>query len=147
MVRINLIDPLYLMDQHLLAEHNEMLMLISYFRRYPLTRDDASRIPERFVLGRGHMIFFKDKLLYIKRRHDEIREEMARRGYRSRRVISIDCFPRTMLRDWRPDAHDVTIIKARLIERVRSKPWLYTYYGRRLALDTLIRLIEDATWH
>lgn len=149
MVRVNLIDPSYLTDQHLLAEHNEILMLISYLKRYPMRPDgaDRMRIPERFTLGKGHMLFFKDKLLYIKRRHDSIREEMCRRGYASRKVISIECFPSVMLNDWRPEELDVRIIKARLIDKVKAKPWFYTYYKRKLDLEALLHLIKSATWH
>ncbi len=146
MVRVNLIDPLYLTDQHLLAEHNELLMLTAYLRRYPLQIRDLSKIPERFTLGRGHMTFFKDKVLYLKRRHDALRDEMARRGYTSRKILSIDGFPRIMLNDWRPEPEDVRLVKARIVERIRAKPWIYTYYRRKLGLEELVCLIESATW-
>ncbi|MEM4398440.1 MAG: pyrimidine dimer DNA glycosylase/endonuclease V [Candidatus Nitrosocaldus sp.] len=147
MVRVNLIDSLYLTDQHLIAEYNEILMLISYLRRYPLRHYDVTRIPKRFTLGKGHMIFFKDKVLYLKRRHDSIREEMGKRGYVSRRVLSIDGFPSIMLNDWLPDEQDVMLIKSRLVDKVRTKPWFYTYYGYRLGVDELVSLIEFAIWH
>jgi len=32
MVKINLIHPRYLTDQHLIAEYNEILMLLAYLR-------------------------------------------------------------------------------------------------------------------
>ncbi|MFN4336341.1 MAG: pyrimidine dimer DNA glycosylase/endonuclease V [Candidatus Nitrosocaldus sp.] len=147
MVRVNLIDPLYLTDQHLVAEYNEILMLISYLRRHPLRDYGIIRIPKRFTLGKGHMIFFKDKVLYLKRRHDSLRYEMGRRGYTSRRVVSIDGFPRIMLCDWSPDEDDVSLIKSRLIDKIKAKPWFYTYYRRKLDVDELIHLIESATWH
>ncbi len=147
MVRVNLICPLYLTDQHLIAEYNEILMLISYLRSHPLRDHDLTRIPRRFTLGKGHMIFFKDKVLYLKRRHDSLRYEMARRGYTSRRVVSTDGFPNIMLGDWRPDEDDVSLIKSRLIDKVKAKPWFYTYYRRKVGVDELIRIIGSATWH
>lgn len=147
MVRVNLIKPLYLTDQHLIAEYNEILMLISYIKHHPLTRDDLTRIPKRFTLGKGHMIFFKDKVLYLKRRHDSIRDEMGKRGYVSRKVLSIDGLPSVMLNDWCPDGEEVKIIKARLMDKIKTKPWFYTYYGRKVGLDELLHIIKSATWH
>lgn len=52
MVRVNLIDPKFLSDQHIIAEYDEILMLISYIRRSKI-RDD---IPKRYCLGKGHDI-------------------------------------------------------------------------------------------
>ncbi|GAY26360.1 hypothetical protein ATG_15630 [Desulfurococcaceae archaeon AG1] len=146
MVRVNLIDPLYLTDQHLIAEYNEILMLIAYLRRYPLDRDDPARIPQRFTLGKGHMVFFKNKVLYLKRRHDSLREEMTRRGFKANKTLSTEGFPPSMLNDWHPDEDDVRVVKARIIEKIRAKPWFYTYYRRRLSLEELIDLIKNATW-
>ena len=35
MVRVNILNPRSLADQHLIAEYNEILMLISYIKKYP----------------------------------------------------------------------------------------------------------------
>ena len=72
MVRVNLIHPKSLADQHLIAEYDEILMLLGYVRRYP----KKENIPEKYTLGKGHIKFFKDKLLYLKKRHELIKEEM-----------------------------------------------------------------------
>ena len=58
MVRINLINPRYLADQHLIAEYDEILMLLGYVKRYPKIDD----IPTNYCLGKGHIRFFKDKI-------------------------------------------------------------------------------------
>ena len=104
MVRINLIHPRYLTDQHPIAEYNEILMLLAYVRRYP--KNDGVR-EERFKLGEGHMKFFKDKLLYIKRRHDAIREEMLARGYRASKSVDLSIYPKELLNDWSPSDNDL----------------------------------------
>ena len=39
MVRINLVEPKKLADQHLIAEYDEILMLLGYVRRYPEVKD------------------------------------------------------------------------------------------------------------
>ena len=76
MVRINLINPKKLADQHLVAEHNEILMLLGYVRKHPM----CLNIPETYCLGRGHIKFFKNKLLYLKKRHELIKKEMIKRA-------------------------------------------------------------------
>jgi deoxyribonuclease (pyrimidine dimer) len=77
MVRINIINPQNLADQHLIAEYDEMLMLLGYIKRYPEVKE--GEIPKEYCLGTGHMRFFKDKLLYIKNRHELIKKEMRRK--------------------------------------------------------------------
>ena len=61
MVRINLVHPKKLADQHLIAEYNEILMLIGYVRKYP----PLENIPDSYKLGKGHVKFFKNKLDYL----------------------------------------------------------------------------------
>ena len=63
MVRINLINPKKLTDQHLIAEYNEILMLLGYVKKYP----KLEKIPSKYNLGKGHMLFFKNKLKYLKK--------------------------------------------------------------------------------
>ena len=53
MVRINIIEPRKLADQHLIAEYNEILMLFGYVRKHPRREN----IPERYLLGPGHIKF------------------------------------------------------------------------------------------
>jgi len=84
MVRVNIINPENLSDQHLIAEYNEILMLVSYVKRYP----NLKGIPEKFCLGTGHMKFFKDKIKYIKSRHEKIKKEMKNRGFFPQKTIN-----------------------------------------------------------
>ena len=74
MVRVNLIPPRKLADQHLIAEYNEILMLLGYVRKYPMTEE----IPKNYCLGKGHIKFFKNKLLYLKKRHENLKNEMKK---------------------------------------------------------------------
>ena len=46
MVRINLVDPKKLSDQHLIAEYDEILMLTAYIKKYPKIED----IPKKYLL-------------------------------------------------------------------------------------------------
>jgi hypothetical protein len=50
MVRVNLIEPRRLSDQHLLAEYNEILMLFGYIKKFPAAK---APVPENYVLGKA----------------------------------------------------------------------------------------------
>ncbi len=81
MVRINLINPRYLSDQHLIAEYDEILMLLGYVKKYSILK--LEEIPKKYCFGEGHIKFFKNKLLYLKRRHELIKKEMQNRGFKT----------------------------------------------------------------
>ena len=117
MVRINIINPKFLTDQHLIAEYNEMLMLVGYVKKYPCIKD----IPERYVLGKGHMKFFKNKLLYIKKRHENIKKEMRKRNFKAEKTIYIEKFPKKLKNDFKPSEKDKKITNKRLMEKIESK--------------------------
>lgn len=121
MVRINLIEPRRLSDQHLIAEYNEILMLVGYVRKYPLLEG----IPSQFCLGEGHIKFFKDKLGYICDRHRLIRAEMGRRGFKNSKEICVEG------KKWKPSERDIDCIKKRIREKIKIKPDFYRYYGEK----------------
>jgi len=126
MVRVNIISPKLLADQHLIAEYNEILMLFGYVKKHPKT----GKIPKEYCLGKGHMLFFKNKLKYLKKRHELLKKEMLRRGFIPKKTISLKGFPRKLLNGWRPKEKDFRIIKKRLREKISKKPGFYKYCGR-----------------
>jgi len=126
MVRINLINPKKLSDQHLIAEYNEILMLLGYVRKFPNLDND---IPKRYKLGKGHIKFFKNKLIYLKKRHEIIKKEMSNRGFETNISIDLRGFSKELIKDWHPKDEDFEVIKKRLIEKINLKPRYYRYYG------------------
>jgi deoxyribonuclease (pyrimidine dimer) len=141
MVRINLINPKNLSDQHLIAEYNEILMLIGYVKKHP----QLEKIPKNYALGKGHIIFFKNKLKYLKNRHEQIKKEMKKRGFKAEKTINIGKFSKEMQKDWRPSAKDKEIIKKRLIERVKLKPDFHKYYRKKRTKKFLVDLVKEGT--
>jgi deoxyribonuclease (pyrimidine dimer) len=143
MVRINLIQPKYLSDQHLLAEHTEILMLCSYIKRYP--KIDGSE-PINYTLGKGHIKFFKDKILYLRKRFLYIQKEMIERGYIvkanfmdfSNNEYDSNC------NFYTPTEEALQIIKERIKERLFKKLNWYTYYGCCLTKEEWERKIQEA---
>jgi deoxyribonuclease (pyrimidine dimer) len=141
MVRVNLIDPGALADQHLVAEYREILMLLGHARKHP---PQPGTLPSTYRLGKGHILFFKDKLRYLSQRHGLLCVEMRRRGMHPLLVADLSSFPGWMLQGWSPRPEDVKIIKSRLVQKLRMKEGFYRYEGRPQTTAHLVRLVERA---
>ncbi|MDO8481453.1 MAG: pyrimidine dimer DNA glycosylase/endonuclease V [Nanoarchaeota archaeon] len=139
MVRINLIAPSKLADQHLVAEYNEILMLLGYVRKHPEKKD----IPTEYCLGIGHIRFFKDKLVYLQKRHELIKTEMRARGFSPTKNISLSGFPSYLKTSWCPLAGDVEIIKRRISEKLLKKPDYYRYHSEPRPVSFFLGLLEN----
>ncbi len=139
-MRINLIKPEFLADQHLIAEFNEILMLVAHAKKHPNIID----LPKNFCLGKGHILFFKNKLRYLKNRHNELKKEMKKRGFRAKRSVKLKGAKRKLINDWKPKKRDKEIIKKRLIYKIKLKPNFYRYYSTKRSQKFLLDLIKNA---
>lgn len=139
MVRINLINPKNLADQHLIAEYNEILMLLGHVDKFPVIRDQ----PKEYCLGKGHITFFKDKIKYLKERHELIKKEMKRRGFKTSKTINLNKYPKEYKKDWKLRPKDKEIIKKRIIEKINLKPDYYRYKGKKKPKKYFINLIKN----
>ena len=138
MVRINIINPKKLADQHLIAEYNEILMLIGYVRKYP----KLGEVPSKYTLGKGHVLFFKNKLKYLKKRHELIKIEMKKRGFKTNKKISLSKFKKELIHDWKPSKAGIEIIKKRLKQKIRFRSDFYRYYGVKRKKKFFIDLLQ-----
>lgn len=138
MVRVNLVNPECLTDQHLVAEYDEMLMLVAYVREH----QDLEGIPDDYCLGKGHIKFFKNKIGYLKKRHELLKKEMRRRGFVARKTLDARGIDKGMLKDWKPNPQDLRIIKKRLKQKVLLKPEWYRYYRKNRTKQFLLKLIS-----
>lgn len=140
MVRVNLINPKYLADQHLVAEYLEIIMLVESARKHP----NPKSIPESYKLGEGHINFFKDKLKYLAKRHELIKKEMKKRGFEVRKKLNLSGMRKSQIKDWNPKDPELKIIKKRLIERINKKPDWYRYYGKNIGRKKLVEMTKNA---
>lgn len=140
MVRVNIINPRLLADQHLMAEHLEIIMLVEYARRHPST----DKIPQRYCLGTGHILFFKNKIKYLQKRDKKIQEEMKRRGFKPKTKLNIKGIKKNLLKDWAPLPGDRDIIRKRILWKIKHKPNYYRYYGEKKPLSFFLKLISRA---
>jgi len=140
MVRINIINPKSLADQHLVAEYLEIIMLLSHIKKHP----EIKEIPKEYCLGKGHIKFFKNKLLYLKKRHELLKKEMQKRGFKAEKTINLNIYKKEMRKDWKPKLKDKKIIKERLMQKIKKKPKWYRYYGEKKQLKFYKDLIKKS---
>lgn len=139
MVRVNLIHPSKLADQHLIAEYNEILMLVAYVRKFPA----LDGIPKDYVLGKGHIKFFKNKLGYLQERHKEISGEMLRRNFKVNKKINVEGFGKEYFSFWEPKKKDFDLIKKRIVEKINLRPDFYRYCGEKKEAGFFVDLLYN----
>ena len=71
MTRINLVPPIELTDQHLIAEYREIFMVAGSLRRTLLSKNgyDESKVSKKYTLNKGHVYFFYNKGKYLHKRY------------------------------------------------------------------------------
>ena len=84
MTRINLVDPSHLTDKHLMAEYRELPRIFTAvikLQEHSKKPSDVD-IPDQYVLGKGHVKFFYNKIGWLRFRYEQIRKELVySRGY------------------------------------------------------------------
>jgi deoxyribonuclease (pyrimidine dimer) len=136
MTRINSnVDPKQLMDQHLMAEYRELPMVLASLRRSLKTqseREVLKKIPPKFTLNKGHVLFFYNKLTFLRNRYDRLVSELHNRGYNldQGRVLDLNGIPSTFFNDWSATPTDDAVLEQRIKEKIAMKPSWYKYYGK-----------------
>mgnify|MGYP003122822287 CR=1 FL=1 len=119
MTRINVgIPPAELVNQHLLAEHRELKRIPNCVAKGKYNMDG---IPEVFKLGTGHVKFFYNKLLYLKKRYVSLYEECVKRGFNVQNYIEAwNDVPEELMNDYKVKSNDAKIIRERINERLNK---------------------------
>ena len=127
MTRINLVSPVELSDQHLIAEYHELPRVLKQ-------NINTTNAPKRYCLGKGHVKWAKSRSLFLHVRYLELVNEMLYRGFKvnySWREL-IDGYPVKPSDDnfYISTKEDVALNKARLIEKYKLKPDWYKWTKR-----------------
>ena len=119
MTRINAgIPPAELVNQHLLAEHREIKRIPNCVAKGKYNMDG---IPDRFKLGTGHVKFFYNKLLYLRKRYVILYEECIKRGFNVQNYIEAwNDVPEDLMNDYEVRSNDAKIIRERINERLNK---------------------------
>lgn len=134
MTRINTIDPVLLVDQHLMAEYREITRISALSK--------VCDIPSQYVLGTGHCKFFYDKGIFLFNRRLSIYRELLKRKF------NVNWYEYTLHAcglnlDWNPTSQDHIINLQRLDEKVKQKPGFYKFHSVVVTDDFYSRQLVD----
>jgi len=135
MTRINIIPPLELTDQHLVAEYREIFMIGPSLQRSLKSKNwNKDKIPTQYTLNKGHVMFFYDKGRYLYNRYDQLRNEMINRNMNPNpdRIFPLEHFPLDYQNDWSPRLVDFDIARERIDLRISQRSNWYRYNGKIL---------------
>ena len=126
MTRINLVDPRYLTNAHLMAEYRELPRIFTSVRKLVsrgISLKEVHGIPDTYKLGTGHVKFFYPKLFWLRERYITLYEELIRRGFNLDKTIyvdvryGIDDIPAEWFGNYLPKPEDLYLNMARLAKR------------------------------
>ena len=132
-MRINVIDPKYLADNHLIAEYREMKMAPHFYLLSSKTKNgiDKRKISERYILNKGHAFMWYDKMNFIKKRFDLILLEMKERGFKTNfDKLNFEGIPQEAFGDFSPNLDEKKINLERILLRIAKQPHWYKYKGK-----------------
>ena len=120
MTRINVgIEPKYLTNKHLLAEHREITRIP---RAIKVGKFSFRNMPEKFTLGNGHVKFFYNKIKYLHSRYIALYNECIERGFNvSNYSSAFDGIPAEFYNDYNPSHADMIIIIDRILEKLSTQ--------------------------
>lgn len=152
MTRINsAIDPKNLTDEHLMAEHRELERIPNAVIRQALSSGLEPNKVEKFTLGKGHVLFFYDKLAFLYRRYVDIHKECHLRGIRvlnfSDSFMDAKNLAPSCWNDYTPTFEEHGILVEHIAQRIMGSPKsCFRYYGRVLSKFEAINLLINSKY-
>lgn len=152
MTRINsAIDPKNLTDEHLMAEHRELKRIPNAVIRQALSSGLKPNKVEKFTLGKGHVLFFYDKLAFLYRRYVDIHKECHLRGIRvmnfSDSFMDAKNLAPSCWHDYKPTDEEYDLLIERITQRIRESPKLcFRHFGDIISKITAINLLKDSKY-
>jgi deoxyribonuclease (pyrimidine dimer) len=128
-----------------MAEYRELPMIAGSLRRSLKSKKGLPPIPNKYLLGKGHVSFFYNKGLFLSRRYSSLINELLIRGYNLdlNRVVDFQTFKDNGLyNDWVADYSDLGVNVSRINQRLLEKLRFYRYYSRPLQ-DYSTEIFED----
>ena len=123
MTRINLVNPSILSSQHLMAEYRELPRIFTAIHKDPhgsVTRQK----PSTYTLGKGHVIFFYDKVHWLLNRYQALYHELTERSYNLDETMYKSIYAKALTlslklphKSYEPTCEEVYLNMARLAKR------------------------------
>jgi deoxyribonuclease (pyrimidine dimer) len=121
----------------LFAEYREIKRVANKVKQNKYS--EKSKIPNEFTLNSGHELFFKDKILYLKKRSDELYKECLKRGINAQDYS--DCYkdiPIEFYNDWAETTKARELLKERINLRLTESKQVHRYYNRVVSLNEIL---------
>lgn len=153
MTRINVgINPKYLTDEHLIAEHREIKRICSLFRKRRENIDAGKKVsdlPGTFSLGKGHVLFFMYKPNYTYKRYKQLHKECLKRGldvtdFRLSWAVYWLHFNKSGRSEWSPKPSDVELLVKRIRSNLSKSTANYHYYRKPVTIAWAKKYIKKA---
>ena len=150
MTRINAnIEPVDLIDQHLLAEYREMVRIPNAVRKIceaGKISEYIAKCPKTFTLGRGHVRYFTDKQKFLRDRFNNIKAVLEQRHYANNiSDAPFDGLPQLVCKDISSDellAGNSSVVE-RIIERIGTMKRKPTIDGADVDVDAYAKYLRD----
>lgn len=125
MTRINVVPVEELTREHLQGEYKEITRVFALARKAQFDVIKGKRkLPEKYTLGTGHVLFFYDKLEFICNRYESLVSEMQKRGYSPNPIARADLLQgihKGLCKDYQVTPEALEINRSRINERLNSK--------------------------
>lgn len=127
MTRINLVDPTVLTDKHLMAEYRELPRIFTAvlkLQEQHCYNFETIGIPSEYVLGKGHVKFFYNKIGWLLKRYESIFNELVfHRGFNLDKDMFVSIkkeamsLRRIFFTEYTPTPQEIYLNMARLCKR------------------------------
>lgn len=132
-MRINVISPKYLADQHLLAEYREIKMLPKMFLKSLNSKNGLVKYGGDYTLNKGHGKCLYDKFRFIENRFQELLDEMKSRNFKTDYdTLDLSQIPTEFFGNYTPTDEAIKINVERILLRISDKPYWYKYRGQNM---------------
>lgn len=135
MTRVNAsIKPHELCNSMLFAEYREIKRIPNKIKKGKYS--SKSIAPTEFTLNKGHELFFKDKILYLKRRSDALYLELLRREYDIEDYSdSYKDIPQHLFNDWEETEESRQLLKERINSNLMKPGQVIRFYDRIVTIE------------
>lgn len=135
MTRINAsIRPAELNNAMLFAEYREIKRVANKVKNNKYNFNNPT--PKVFTLNRGHENFFRDKILYLSKRSDELYKECLKRGINAEDYSeSYKNIPPHLFNDWQETEEARELLKERINQRLLESKKPIRFYDRVITLE------------
>lgn len=145
MTRINsAIAVCRLTDEHLLAEHREIKRL-PYCLDKSIQSGSVNRIPSKFTLGTGHVLFFLNKMKFTFVRYKCLLSECVKRGMDVTDYSSNwSKIPALYFNNYVCTPEERNVLIERISQRIeQSSKSVWHYYGKPITKEQAIKLLTQ----